>query len=236
MPDRLSGKIGATLTNLKRWCAEDPPLLEGAIEAFLLFELFRAHLGFNKNTAKRQVQDVDILLKIDPHNSVVVEVKKPRALAGRSNLTAAIKQAAGYMAHLPKKQGVAEYGIVTDGYDWFYFKVSPNGDGTHRANVLLWFNIRQHPQIAMQALTRSTRNKLLALLKMLEAIHLDMSEADLVARMNLSLNDRVDQLWAKVPPEVKGIVQGRSLLRLLYDARHHKSDQLIDPVLKPIDL
>ena len=76
------------LQRLDQWSTEDPPFREAAVEAVLLFDLFRGVLDFDTDSAKRQIRAInknkkptegktgriDIILRLNPQVKVVVEV------------------------------------------------------------------------------------------------------------------------------------------------------------------
>lgn len=179
-----------------------------------LFEL----LGFNKTTARCQVTNIgssgrrDIVLSLDQKTSVVVEVKRPGNFKREKERNKAITQAADYLLCKPQQS----FGIATDGVNWIYFKVKPFGS-FYRAHRILGFNIKSHPKVAQVVLRRSQAGTLKSFLKLLAAVHQDITSQDFDVIMNLSLSARVDFLSAKARDEgVKVSGDDELVLRELY--------------------
>lgn len=174
---------------------------ESKIEQDIL-DLFCEPLGFNIQTAKPQVTNIgssgrrDIVLTLDQKTSVVVEVKRPMNFKSERHRNKAIKQAADYLLCPPKQ----EFGIATDGINWIYFKVKPFGN-YYRVHRILGFNIRDHARIAQVVLRRCHSGTIKSFLKVLAAIHEDLTPQGFDVLMNLSLSARVEFLAAKARDE-----------------------------------
>lgn len=194
---------------------------EAQIEQDIL-DFFRETLGFTTKTAQRQVKkegfsgEQDIVLTLDQKTSVVVEIKTPDEFKNDKLRNTAIIQAADYLLCTPKQ----EFGIVTDGWSWIYFRVKPVGN-FHRVHRILGFNIKEHRKVAQVVFKRTQAGTLKLFLKVLAAIHRDIAPANFDALMNLSLSSRVDFLAAKAcDAGVKVSDADKSVIRELYNGGH----------------
>ena len=221
---------------LAQWSTESPPFRESAVEAVLLFDLFRGVLDFDANSAKRQVRvpktgRTDIILRLNDKVKVVVEVKRFDTFASKAKTEQAIRQAAKYVRELK-----SEYGIITDGINWVYFTVRPHGN-YHQIRRLIRFNIKEQPELALAMLKRSRKGTLNHFFKLLASIHGEMTEKEFARLMNLSLQERVEQLAQKAKqndPKLEVTSGDKSLLKVLYG--NANANQSVKLGLKPMNL
>lgn len=222
----------------RKWFSEKPPFSEAVIEAALLLELFRdpSGLAFNEKSARRE-QDVatsngcvDILLKLNRTTSVIVEIKQPGMLdIARKQWKKHLRQAGRYV-----RDSGQLYGILTDGVNWFYFKVLPYG-GFHRLHPLVYFNVKTHRPLALRILLRSKKRTLHEFLDMVSALHCEMPLKRFNVLMNLGINERVSSLvnFAK-EQNVHVTDADRKIIRLLYSGAN--ANELILPIREPLKL
>lgn len=232
------GSIQDTIDRLeKRWFEEKPLFSEKVIEAALLVELFRGPLGFNEKSAKRSQrktmegnsQEIDILLRLSRKVMVVVEVKHPTECLNESQLKRALRQAGRYVRDLGQ-----QYGMVTDGLRWVYFKVEPFST-FHRLYPLLQFHIKETQGLALKALERSKKRTLKEFLDKLAALHCRMTSEEFDRLMNLGLHERLQHLVNKAKAHNLHLGEAdRRVIRTLYSGA--LPTRLISPILKPLNL
>ncbi len=154
-------ELRAATRRLERWCGLGV-CSESAIEAVILIDLFHDALGFSKVSTSNQsalsngcIPDIMLLPKAGM--KIVVEVKKPNELEGKADKASIVrhlKQAADYVCCLKQ-----EFGILTDGTNWIYFRVE-SGEKHYEIYRLLSFNIKSHATLARDAFLCSTKTNL----------------------------------------------------------------------------
>lgn len=230
------------LQRLGQWSAEQPPFREAAVEAVLLFDLFRGVLGFNTKSAKRQVRAADktkkviigrtdIVLHLRTTVKVVVEVKRFDTFDSETKTTAAIKRAAEYMRIMGQ-----EYGVVTDGITWIYFRVKRHAN-YHQIHRLIRFSIKKQPSLALIVLKRSHKGTLGHLFELLVAMHENMTEVEFIKLMDQSQQERAEELTQKIEqgkPRFRIAEKDRNLILALYAS--NVANECVKPLLKPIKL
>jgi len=213
----------------KNWFAEKPPFSEKVIEAVLLTELFRGSLGFDERSAKHSQPvargkkgEVDILLRLPQRMFVIVEVKRPEELLNDRGRRVASKQAARYVRDMGQ-----EYGVVTDGFCWFYFRVV-HSNQFYKVHPLIRFDIRSHKQIALRMLERSHRRTLERFLEVLTAIQCHMTRKMFNDLMNLGHEERVNRLVKMAEEQrLKVASADKKIIGMLFSADH--AGDLISP-------
>ena len=222
---------------------------ESAIEAVILIDLFHDALGFSKVSTKSQSLIIngckpDILLKPLASSQVVVEVKRPGELKGKpdkASTIAHLKQAASYVRCLDQ-----EFGILTDGTRWFYFRIAVEGE-SYLIHRLLDFDLEVSEQKTFinDALLCSNKTALLHFFFVLKQMQKSIVDKPFhfVAGMNVSerLNYFVSTVkdteieehnqpatWAKVTTAERRVIKF-----LCYGENPHI---LLKPIHKPIEV
>ncbi len=230
-------QLNAAKKRLERWCGLGV-CSESAIEAVILIDLFHDALGFSKVSTSSQSPLTngcipDIVLAPKSKIKIVVEVKKPNELEGRFDKASTVKylkQAADYVCCLNQ-----EFGILTDGMNWIYFRVERVSDH-HEIHQLLRFNMKSQALLARDVLLCSTKASLQHFFFILKKVRENIDGNDFDSLTSKSSAERFSYFvqavkntgWTKVTPDERKIVRA-----LCYGSTLNK---MIEPILKPIHL
>jgi hypothetical protein len=224
--------LKAALDELIELCNGPNPVPPAVTSSHLLTDLFRLALGYFDWEAAAHQPDgdggwIDILLDIDATTQIVIEVRKFGQITPY-----ALRKAARHVRNIK-----AEFGILTDGLTWIYFTIKPFAH-QHHIHRLLHFDTLANRALTNKVLQRSRKSTIKRLFRALDAVHADMTEAELFRLLDHGLDVRVDELANKANAKSVALsADDRAILRDLYSfTRGTPPNTAILQLLPPVAL
>lgn len=242
-----AASLKAAIQRLIQWSKVKPAFPESAVEAVIVSDLLCSALGFDARSVERQYKirstgcEPDIILFPKSKDSIVIEVKRFHYFDSNANVTRTLKDAGAYVRDMKQ-----EFGIITDGLTWIYFKVQRYGN-YHRIYRLLMFNIETNSVLATASLKRTQKGKVRRFFEVLEAVQMPKNLATSIGkRAPLSLRDlnnlmgegnekRITTLTQRTRKEGVTVKEvDEIVLRAMY--YNDAPVRIVKPIIEPLEL